>query len=211
MRARWYPTGHAVVFREPTLAWLMAALRTDTIRNIALIALSLAVFIALRDALARTAIDARLRYTALPLIATGIGVAWLPGPAYNMHEIWTGFLIALSLALYRPDRWSLSIALGVTGPSDPGTGASLSRRNGGIGAVRAPLPGTGRLDSRDCCFRRIFRLASLGRGNVYGPAILFRMAGFTPAAGHSCSKPQSGISSLPSPRTGSRRRWCALH
>ena len=52
-----------------------------------------------------------LRFTALLLLlSTGIVPALAP-VAYPLHEVWAGLLIALSLALRRPDRWLLSVAI----------------------------------------------------------------------------------------------------
>jgi hypothetical protein len=41
---------------------------------------------------------------------TGVMPAFGP-PAYALHEVWAGLLIALSLALYRPQRWGASLAV----------------------------------------------------------------------------------------------------
>ena len=112
MRAHGYTMTPAYVFREPALAWVNAGLRTDARRQWALVALSLAVFIALRNALARSGVTPMQRLVALPLLLTGLGVAWFP-PAHDMHEIWAGLLIALSLGVWRPDRFHLSVVLGV--------------------------------------------------------------------------------------------------
>jgi hypothetical protein len=108
-----YPTAPAAVFREPTLAWALAAMRTDMIRRAVLFALSLVTFFALRRAMADAGISTRTRLLAIPLIGTGLAVAWAPTSFY-LHETWAGLLIALSLASYRPGRWLLPVILGVT-------------------------------------------------------------------------------------------------
>jgi hypothetical protein len=107
-----YPTAPAAVFREPTLALVLAALRTDLARRIALVVLSLVTFFALRNAMARAGINPAIRFFAIPLLGTGIAVAWAPNSPY-LHEIWAGLLIALSLASYSPGKWLLPVLFGL--------------------------------------------------------------------------------------------------
>ena len=111
-RAWSYPIGPPQVFREPTLAWILALLRTEILRRGAVIVLSIATFIAMRHALVRTGMPERGRFLAIPLIGSGIAIAWGPAAPY-LHDVWASLLIALSLALYRPDRWVVSVVLGV--------------------------------------------------------------------------------------------------
>ena len=111
-RARYFPTSPAQTFREPTLAWILAALKTDQARWLAMIGISLAVLAAFGKALAWTGLDARLRWSAMPLIASGLAISWFPGSAY-LHEVWAGLLMALSLALYRPGRWVVPLLIGL--------------------------------------------------------------------------------------------------
>ena len=111
-RARYFPTSPPQTFREPTLAWLLAGLKTDKARWLAILGVSLATLFAFRSALEWTGIDARLRWLAIPLIGTGLAISWFPGSAY-LHEVWAGLLIALSLALYRPGRWVLPLLIGL--------------------------------------------------------------------------------------------------
>jgi hypothetical protein len=108
-----YPTASAAVFREPTLAWALAAMRTGMIRRAVLFALSLVTFFALRRAMADAGISTRTRLLAIPLIGTGLAVAWSPTSFY-LHETWAAPLIALSLASYRPGRWLMPAIVGVT-------------------------------------------------------------------------------------------------
>ena len=110
-RARHYPTYPAQVFRQPLLAWTLAKIPGDGLRRLALLALSIITFFALREALVRTAISTRVRLVALLLIGTGFGIAWFPGAQY-IHEPWAALLIALSLALYRQGRWIPAVLLG---------------------------------------------------------------------------------------------------
>ena len=107
-----YPTTPPEVFREPTLAWFLAALRSDPVRRGVLFALSLVTLVALWFALARSGIGHMRRAIAFLLIGGGVALAWTPISPYS-HEIWAGLLIALSLASYAPGRWRLAILLGL--------------------------------------------------------------------------------------------------
>jgi hypothetical protein len=111
-RARGYPTAPAPVFREPTLAWTLAALRTDGLRRAAVIGLSLITLIALIEALARSIADSKRRVLAGLLIGSGMSMAWFSVSPY-FHEVWAALLIALSLASYRLSHWSVSVVLGL--------------------------------------------------------------------------------------------------
>ena len=110
---RWHaPLRPAQAFREPTLAWTLALLKTDAFRRLAMTGLLAATAIAMRRALDRTTIDPRLRTPGLLLQLTGLCIAAFPlSPLY--HDIWAALLIALSLALYRPDRYAAAIVVGV--------------------------------------------------------------------------------------------------
>lgn len=111
-RARGFPTAPAPVFREPTLAWTLVALKTDGLRRGAVIALSLLSFIALMEALARSITDSKERVLAGLFIGTAISTAWFSASPY-FHEVWAALLISLSLASYRLSHWSVSVLLGV--------------------------------------------------------------------------------------------------
>lgn len=110
-RARAYPTYPAQVFREPLLAWMLAAIPGDGARRLALLSLSVVAFFALRSALVRTGISTRIRIFALFCIGSGFGIAWFPGAQY-IHEVWAALLIALSLAWYRQGWWIPAVLLG---------------------------------------------------------------------------------------------------
>ena len=111
-RARSYPTAPAPVFREPTLAWTLAALKTDGLRRAVVIGLSLITFVALMEALARSIADSRLRVLGGLFIGTAISTAWFSASPY-FHEVWASLLIGLSLASYRLSHWSVSVLLGL--------------------------------------------------------------------------------------------------
>ncbi|MEP7006737.1 MAG: hypothetical protein ABI810_12200, partial [Sphingomonas bacterium] len=106
-----YPLKPFVTFRLPTLALLQAALPHEV--TIALLyalaaGVTLAWFVRLRPALARPPPI----LLALGLLAGGMVVFVQPELA-NFHEIWAGLLIALSLALRRPERWIEAVAVGM--------------------------------------------------------------------------------------------------
>jgi hypothetical protein len=107
-----YPTTPPQVFREPTLAWLLAVAKTDSVRRILLFGLSIATLIFLRRALVRTGIGNPRSLIALFLAGGGVALSWLPTAPYS-HEIWSGLLIALSLSCYTPAHWRAPIVLGV--------------------------------------------------------------------------------------------------
>jgi hypothetical protein len=96
--------------RLPTLSVALAVLPDAATARIVLALLALVTFAAWAWCF-RALRGEPLRYTALLLLlASGIVPALAP-VAYPLHEVWAGLLIALSLALRRPDRWLLSVAI----------------------------------------------------------------------------------------------------
>jgi hypothetical protein len=110
LRANNYPLRPFVTVRLPTLSVALATLPDVLTARIVLAALALVTFAAWTWCF-RALRGEPLRYTALLLLlASGIVPALAP-VAYPLHEVWAGLLIALSLALRRPDRWLLSVAI----------------------------------------------------------------------------------------------------
>ena len=107
-RAHGYPTWPPVVIREPTEAFVLAALGNDMIRWAALLALTAVALEAVRRALARTALSSRQQLWSLALATSGLAAAVSPQVVY-LHEVWAAPLIALGLALRRPGRWAASV------------------------------------------------------------------------------------------------------
>jgi len=111
LRAGDYPLRPFVTFRLPTLAMISAAVPLKAM-PILLDVLALGVFTAwwlrLRRAFARPPAFA----VALLLLA-GSMAAFVQGGLVAFHEIWAGLLIALSLALRRPNRWVEAVAFGM--------------------------------------------------------------------------------------------------
>jgi hypothetical protein len=111
LRAGGYPLRPFVTFRLPALAVIQAALPHGAV-VILLDGLALGVFAAwwlrLRAAFAR-----RLPLAvALVLLAGGMA-AFVQGDLAAFQEVWAGLLIALSLALRRPERWIEAVAFGM--------------------------------------------------------------------------------------------------
>ncbi len=98
-----YPVRPFVTMRLPTLALVQALLpRTLVIVLIDAIAAAtlFAWYVRLGDALPRLA----PRLIALALLACG-GMICVRPDLVAFHEVWAGLLVALSLALWRPDDW----------------------------------------------------------------------------------------------------------
>ncbi|OYY90052.1 MAG: hypothetical protein B7Y45_09160 [Sphingomonas sp. 28-66-16] len=106
-----YPLRPFVTFRLPTLAVIEASIPPDlAILLLFFLAAGvvLAWFVRLRDAFARPPPLA----IALVLLAGGL-VAFVQPSLVVFHEIWAGLLVALSLALRKPDRWIEAAAIGM--------------------------------------------------------------------------------------------------
>lgn len=111
LRAGDYPLRPFVTFRLPTLALVQAALparMTIGLLYVLAVGVVLAWFIRLRPAFARPPPLA----IALVLLAGGM-VAFVQPELAAFHEVWAGLLIALSLALRRPERWVEAVAVGM--------------------------------------------------------------------------------------------------
>lgn len=109
LRAGGYPLKPFVTFRPPLHSVVQAALPpTVTILLLDLLAIGVGIawWARLRPLLPRP-----LARTVLALfIAAGL-VAFVQADLIAFHEIWAAMLVALSLALWRPERWVPSAAL----------------------------------------------------------------------------------------------------
>lgn len=107
LRTNDYPLKPFVAFRLPTLATISALLGRPV-----MMALQFGLFAAMVWAwwarLEGQFADNRRRVSATMLAAAGVAVAF-SGRYVDLHEVWAGTLIALSLALHRPDRWTGSV------------------------------------------------------------------------------------------------------
>lgn len=109
LRVGIYPLKPFIAFRLPTLAVVAARIGRP-----GLMALQWALFTAMLIAwwtrLDGEFADGRRRVSAVMLAAAGVAVA-VTGRYLYLHEVWAGALVALSLALHRPERWGWSVAV----------------------------------------------------------------------------------------------------
>jgi hypothetical protein len=122
--ATWYPRVIAeqrregyelkpfLVVRPPTLSFLLAALRTEALRRLAVAALALGSLAAWWARLGREGVQPLPRAFDVVALVTGALPA-VAAQAPYMHEVWAGLLISLSLAVRRPDRFGLAVAAGL--------------------------------------------------------------------------------------------------
>lgn len=97
-----YPTRPFVAVRQPTLAWLQAALGVGGVRYLEM-GLVLACLLALNARLTGlVALPERL--AALVLMTLGGAAVSVP-LAGLIHELWAGLWLTLALLVYRPERW----------------------------------------------------------------------------------------------------------
>lgn len=97
-----YPTRPFVAVRQPTLAWLQAAIGVDGVRY-AMMGLVIACLWALNARLAGL-VSLPERAAALLLMVLGGAAVSVP-LAGLIHELWSGLWLTLALLLYRPERW----------------------------------------------------------------------------------------------------------
>lgn len=105
-----YPMKPFVTFRLPTLATVEAMLPpwgVTMVLDALAAAVAAAWFVRMRSAMVRPVTIA----FAMILLAGGMG-AFVQGELAAFHEIWAGLLIALSLALRRPERWIAAAGIG---------------------------------------------------------------------------------------------------
>lgn len=108
LRTNNYPLKPFIAFRLPTLAVASALLGRPL-----MMALQFALFAAMIwawwDRLGGQFADNRRRVSGAMLAAAGVAVAF-SGSYLDLHEVWAGALIALSLALHRPNRWGWTVS-----------------------------------------------------------------------------------------------------
>lgn len=111
-RERGYPLRPFVTVRLPTLAWLQAALGSETALRLALAGLALMAAGAWAVRLARAGVSPVQFGIALAALSIGGAAAFAPGGGW-LHEVWAGLLIALSLALRTPSRFGAAVLIGL--------------------------------------------------------------------------------------------------
>jgi hypothetical protein len=111
-RALHYPTAPAQVFRMPTLAWLLAALRFPVLQYAVLLGLYGVILVLFyREVRSRvTSLSARMG--AAVFAVTGLSIVGVSGGVY-WHEVWAALLIAASLLSYRAARWWPAVLCGL--------------------------------------------------------------------------------------------------
>lgn len=110
-RAGHYPLKPFVTMRLPTLARVQAALpprAAPMLLDLLCACVVIAWAARLRSAFSRTP----PRLVALALLAGGLMV-FVQADLAAFHELWAGLFVALSLGLWRPDRWLPSVAFGL--------------------------------------------------------------------------------------------------
>lgn len=111
LRTGEYPLRPFFTFRLPTLAVALAHLPV-LVSLVALNTLVVGVFLAWWIQLRALLASRAARLIGLFLLGAGI-VAFTAFELAPVHEIWAGLLIALSLALRRPGRWDVAVAIGL--------------------------------------------------------------------------------------------------
>lgn len=104
-----HPMSPFTAFRLPTLAVVQAALPSIALLGL-IYALAAGVLLAWYERLRGVFATARAHGVAGALLVCGI-IALGGDDAAGSHELWAGLLVALSLALRRPDRWIEPIAI----------------------------------------------------------------------------------------------------
>lgn len=110
LRSGDYPMKPFVTFRLPTLAVVQAMMPAWAVIGLLYLlaaGVMAAWFVRLRPAFARPP----PLILAMVLLAGGMG-AFVQADLAAFHEVWAGLLIALSLALRRPDRWAVAAGIG---------------------------------------------------------------------------------------------------
>ncbi|MEH3047874.1 hypothetical protein [Sphingomonas adhaesiva] len=122
MRAGDYPLRPFVTMRLPTLAELLAVV-PPAVSAITLYLLTALVAMAWFARLLPVFARWLPRVVAMTLLAGGL-IAFSQTGLTAFHEIWAGLFLALSLALYRPEAWLPSVAMGLA--------AALIRETAGL-------------------------------------------------------------------------------
>jgi hypothetical protein len=109
-RSLGYPISPPVVFRQPWLARFLAIMRVPALPRSLLLLLTVCTLLGPTRELVR-AKTSPINLIALVIIAcSGFAEVAEPNSIYH-HDVWAGVLIALSLSVYRRDRWIPSIIL----------------------------------------------------------------------------------------------------
>ena len=102
-RARNFPVRPGLAVRLPTLAIASAVIGQNGVMLAGLI-LALVTFFVWWGRLGTVVENRARQIIALGLLGIGVAVGFKP-TYFVLHEVWAGMLIALALALHRPNRW----------------------------------------------------------------------------------------------------------
>lgn len=114
MRANGYPTSPFPAVRPPQLTLAMAALPDVGARRLSIYATFAVVMLAWGVRLIRDRVPWPLALAIMGALFSGTVTARITN-GYAFHEIWASLFIALSLAVYRPGRYGLSLACAFVG------------------------------------------------------------------------------------------------
>jgi hypothetical protein len=107
LRGRHYPLRPAFNWRQPTYAWLLAALPSPLAATALLVLLGAAVVLLFRRAVVSST------WRRAELAATALAIVTMAGAFVTtfvfLQESWAGFLVALSVYLFAVDRWRLGV------------------------------------------------------------------------------------------------------
>ena len=115
-RIEHYPLRPFMTVRLPTLAVAMAALPDLGARKLSIEILAVTMILVLMWRLHRQVDRYAGFILAFLLIGTAAAPAFIPD-GYDLHELWAGELIAISLAVHSPRRWPLSLAIALVAVS----------------------------------------------------------------------------------------------
>jgi hypothetical protein len=108
LRARRFLLGKPVAWREPTSAWLLAALPSPLVASGLLVAIGAAVVLLARRALSGSAWRSHV-LAATAIAAVTMASAFVRSFVF-FTESWAGLLIALSVTAFAAERWRLGVA-----------------------------------------------------------------------------------------------------
>lgn len=111
LRARHYPVRPVFNWRQPTYAWLLAALPSPLVGNTLLALVGLAVVWSARRWVLASELRARATLATVLLVVTMSGC--FVRDFVFMQESWAGALIALSVCLFALDRWRAAVCAGL--------------------------------------------------------------------------------------------------
>lgn len=111
LTARGYSLSSILNWRLPELSWVEARLPSLAIAQILLIIVGIWAAWLINAQLPRGATDQRMATLAASLTMLPLWI--VSARIVVMHEVWAGELIALSLALWGPNRWLASVVTGL--------------------------------------------------------------------------------------------------